>query len=110
MFDKIMKFFKKEKKDYLEFEEEEKEKEKEKIIVRMEKLGGMVDVERIAKLIMEGNIVFLSTKELQQKDLQQFQNSLQKLKRYCNQYGWDIAGTEDGYIVVTPKFASIARE
>ena len=108
MFEKIKKFLKREKKDYIEFEEEEKEKEK--ITVRMEKLGGMVDVERIARLVMEGNIVFLSTKDLQKKDLTQFQNSLQKLKRYCNQYGWDIAGTEDGYLVITPKFASIARE
>jgi SepF-like predicted cell division protein (DUF552 family) len=109
MFEKIKKFVKvKKKEEFVEFEPEEERKEK--ITVRMEKLGGIVDVDRIARLIMQGSIVFLNTKDLQKRDVQQLQSSIQKLKRYCNQYGWDIVGTEDGYLVVTPKFVKISRK
>ena len=79
------------------------------IYVRVEKLKDFVDIDRIAKLVREGNIVFLKTKELQKTDLGEFQNCVHKLKRVANQYGFDIAGTEEGYIVVTPTFARILR-
>lgn len=108
MIEKIIKFFKKKEKEFVEFEPE-KEAE-EKITVRMEKLGGIVDVDRIAKLVMDGNIVFLNVKDMQKGNLMQFQASVQKLKRYCNQYGWDIVGTEDGYLLLTPKFVKILRK
>lgn len=82
----------------------------EKINVRVENLGGLVDVERIMKFLREGNILFLKTRDLQKRDLGQFQTAVQKLKRVCGQYGWDLAGTEEGYLVVTPRFAQILRE
>ena len=63
----------------------------------------------MVKFVREGNILFLKTRELQKKDLGQFQTSVQKLKRSCSSFGFDIAGTEEGYLVVTPKFAQIAR-
>jgi SepF-like predicted cell division protein (DUF552 family) len=81
----------------------------EKIWIRVDKLNGMGDVDRLIKLIKEGNILFLKTKELQKKDLGEFQSSVQKLKKHCSNYGFDIAGTEEGYIVCVPKFAQIER-
>jgi SepF-like predicted cell division protein (DUF552 family) len=81
----------------------------ERVSVRIENLGGMGDIDRVAKFVREGNILFLKTRELQKKDLGQFQTSVQKLKRICTNYGFDIAGTEEGYLVITPKFAQIAR-
>jgi SepF-like predicted cell division protein (DUF552 family) len=81
----------------------------ERVTVRVENLGGIGDIDRIIKFVREGNILFLKTKELQRKDLGQFQTSVQKLKRSCSNFGFDIAGTEEGYLVVTPKFAQIAR-
>lgn len=79
------------------------------IYVRIENLKDFVDIERVTKLLREGSIVFLKTKELQRTDLGEFQNCVQKLKRVSNQYGFDIAGTEEGYIVLTPTFAKIMR-
>ncbi|MEM5766160.1 MAG: cell division protein SepF [Candidatus Aenigmatarchaeota archaeon] len=79
------------------------------IYVRIENLKDFVDIERITKLLREGNIVFLKTKELQKTDLGEYQNCVQKLKRVSNQYGFDIAGTEEGYLVLTPTFAKIIR-
>ena len=87
----------------------EEEEVKERVTVRIEKLNGIEDVERISRMLKDGSILFLKTKELQRNDLGQFQNSVHKLKRTCDQFGWDIAGTEDGYLVLTPQFAKIER-
>lgn len=107
MFEKIKKILRK-KRDFIEFEPEREKGEK--VMVRMEKLSGIVDADRIARLVLEGNIVFLNTKDLRRRDFSQFQNSLEKLKRYSNQYNWGIAATEDGYVLLTPRFVKIVKE
>jgi SepF-like predicted cell division protein (DUF552 family) len=81
----------------------------ERVSVRVENLGGLGDIDRISKLVREGNILFLKTRELQKRDLGQFQTAVQKLKRVCTNFNFDIAGTEEGYLVITPKFAQISR-
>ena len=103
----ILDIFKKKEEGMVEISPEEEEKRQ--VTIRIENLTGFVDVERIAKLLKEGNIVLLNTKELQKKDLGEFQNSVRKLQRMCSQFRWDIVGTEDGYLVLTPNFAKIAR-
>ncbi len=107
--EKIKRLVSKKKKEEIIELPETKEEEK-KVMVRIEKLGGLADVRRIENLVKKGNIVFLRTLELQRKDLGQFQTSVQKLKRICEQYGWDIAGTEEGYIIVTPRSVRIVRK
>jgi SepF-like predicted cell division protein (DUF552 family) len=97
------------KKEEVELPVPEEETVTEKINVRIENLQGLIDVERLTKLLREGNILFLKTKELQKRDLGQLQTTVQRLKRVCMQNDWDIAGTEDGYLVLTPKFARIER-
>jgi len=95
-----------------EFEEinvELEEEPEEKINVRIEKLGGVEDAERIIRYVKKGFIVFLKTKELQKKQLAQFQMAVLKLKRLCKNYGFDIVGTEDGYLILAPKFVIIER-
>lgn len=87
----------------------EETEEAKQVIVRIETLRDFIDTERIARLLKEGNIVFLKVGELQRHDLGEFQNSVQKLKRFSNQYGWDIVGMEEGYLVMTPNFAKIER-
>ncbi len=88
----------------------EETEEKPKISIRVEKLHDFVDVERISKLLKEGNIIFLKTAELQKKDLGEFQNSVRKLKRECMRFGWDIVGLEEGYLILAPSFATIERK
>lgn len=102
----IFKVFKREE-DVVEFPEETEEAKQ--VTVRIETLRDFVDTERIARLLKEGNIIFLKVGELQRHDLGEFQNSVQKLKRFSNQYGWDIVGMEEGYLVMTPNFAKIER-
>ncbi|OYT42805.1 MAG: hypothetical protein B6U78_00170 [Candidatus Aenigmarchaeota archaeon ex4484_224] len=90
----------------LPFEEEPQEK----INIRIENFGGLSDVDRIVKLVRQGNIVFLRTKTLQKRDIGHLQAGITKLKKVCDQYGWDIAGTEEGYVLIVPRFAEIVRE
>jgi SepF-like predicted cell division protein (DUF552 family) len=82
---------------------------KKPVMVRVETLRDFVDIDRITRLLKDGSIVFLKTRDIQRKDLGEFQNCVQKLKRVSSQMGFDIAGTEEGYLLVTPAFAKIAR-
>jgi len=88
---------------------DEQPESKEKLNVRIDYLMGAEDVDRVAKLVREGNIMLLKIKDLQKKDLGLLQSTVQKLKRICSQSGWDVVGLEDGYLVVTPQFAKIER-
>jgi SepF-like predicted cell division protein (DUF552 family) len=102
-------FKKMRKKEEVEEVEIPAEEPGKQVTVRIENLTGMIDVDRIGRLVKDGNILFLKTKELRRKDIGQFQNTVLKLKRVCTQFGWDIVGTEDGYLIVTPPFAKIVR-
>ena len=88
----------------------EEEEQTERVNIRIENLNNMADVDRFEKLLREGNILLLKTKQLQRQDLGQFQLAVQKLKRLSHNYGFDLVGTEEGYLVVTPKFARVVRE
>ncbi len=93
----------------VEVPEVQEEAPGQQVTIRIETIRDFVDVDRIGRLVRDGNIVFIKTRELQKKDLGEFQNCVQKLKRVSNQFGFDLAGTEDGYLLVTPSFAKIAR-
>ena len=88
----------------------EAEEPTEKVNVRIETMSGLVDIERFEKLLRQGNILFLKTRQLQRQDIGQFQMAAQKLKMLSHHYGYDLAATEEGYFVLTPPFASIARD
>lgn len=98
-----------EEEETVEVPEVQEEGPGQQVTVRIETIRDFVDVDRIGRLVRDGNIVFIKTRELQKKDLGEFQNCVQKLKRVSNQFGFDLAGTEDGYLLVTPSFAKIAR-
>jgi len=87
----------------------EEEQVERQVTVRVETLKDFVDIDRVSRMLKDGNIVFLKARDLQRTDLGEFQNCVQKLKRVCTQYGWDIVGTDEGYLVVTPQFVKIAR-
>lgn len=107
IFDSILGAFKKNDDDVVEVPEDLEEQKQ--ITVRIETLRDFVDTERIARVLKDGNVVFLKVGELQKHDIGEFQNSVQKLKRFANQFGWDMVGMEEGYLVITPNFVKIAR-
>jgi len=98
-----------EKKDNVVEFPEEAEAPQDKLNVRIDSLIGVDDVERVAGLVKQGNIMFVKIRELQKKDIGQFQTAVQKMKRVCSQFNWDLVGLEDGYLLITPSFAKIER-
>ncbi|MEM5809956.1 MAG: hypothetical protein QW156_03670 [Candidatus Aenigmatarchaeota archaeon] len=102
-----MDIFRKKEEDVIEYPEEQEPLEK--INIRVENLTGTADIDRFVQYLKQGNILFVKTKQIQKQDLGAFQMSVQKLKRVCQSYGFDMAGTEEGYLVVTPRFATIVR-
>ncbi|HKZ41420.1 MAG TPA: hypothetical protein VJ044_10690 [Candidatus Hodarchaeales archaeon] len=93
----------------VEVADEQAEAPAAQVMVRIETLRDFVDIDRISRNVREGSIVFIKTKELQRKDLGEFQNCVAKLKRVSASYGFDLAGTDEGYLIVTPTFAKISR-
>lgn len=106
LLDDVFKVFRREE-EVIEMPEDAEEAKQ--ITVRIETLRDFVDTERVARLLKDGNIVFLKVAELQRHDLGEFRNCVQKLKRFSNQFGWDMVGMEEGYLVITPNFAKVAR-
>ncbi|MEM5802152.1 MAG: hypothetical protein QXQ18_02065 [Candidatus Aenigmatarchaeota archaeon] len=103
----LLDIFRKKEEDVIEYPEEQEPLEK--INIRVENLTGTADIDRFVQYLKQGNILFVKTKQIQKQDLGAFQMSVQKLKRVCQSYGFDMAGTEEGYLVVTPRFATIVR-
>ena len=101
--------FKKATEEYEEIRVEEEPEQVNKLGVRIEKLGGMDDVDRIIRYVKNGFVVFLKTQQLQKRQPGQFQTSILKIKRLCKNYGFDLVGTEEGYLILAPKFVEIER-
>ncbi len=88
---------------------EEAAESNQRATVKIDTLQDFVDTERVGRLVNEGNIVLLKVGELQAHDLGEFKNCMVKLKRLSGQFGWDIVMLEEGYLILTPKFAKVAR-
>jgi len=101
----------KEPKDEEEFVEldESALNEDNKVGVRIEVLKDFLDTERIQQLIREGDVIFLRIKELRNKDVTELKRSVEKLKKTCVAMNGDIAGIDEDFLVLTPKFARVYR-
>lgn len=109
MLEKLKKlFFKKSKEEVVELQQPEEEKPQ--TIVKIEKLESILDVDKIERDAKAGHIILVKAKEIQRRDPSEFQASVQKIQRLARNYGWDVVGTEEGYLLVAPRSAKIVRE
>lgn len=92
-----------------EIELPEEEKPQPKLWIRVENLSGLADTDRIVRRVKEGNVILLRVLELQRKDLGHFKAAINKLKRECARFGWDIVGLAEGYVLITPERIKISR-
>jgi len=83
--------------------------EDSRVGVRIETLRDFIDTDRIQQLVREGNIIFLRIKELRNKDITELKRSVEKLKKTCVAMNGDIAGIDEDFLVLTPKFARVYR-
>lgn len=89
--------------------DEKSTKEEGKVGVRIETLRGFTDTERIQGMVREGNVVFLRIKDLRGKDMGELKRSVEKLKKTCSAMNGDIAGVDEDFLILTPKFARVYR-
>ena len=80
-----------------------------KVGVMIETLKDFLDTERIQNLLRNGNVVFLRVKNLRNKDMAELKRSVEKLKKTCTAMNGDIAGIDEDFLVLTPKFAKVYR-
>lgn len=95
----------KKKSDIIELEEPEIKPE---IYVKVISMSTIKDVENVALAVRSGNIVLAKMKDLL-KSLPEYETALQKLKRYANQYNWDIVLIGEEYALLTPRGIRIER-
>lgn len=93
--------------DSVEFPNEEAPVERMKI--RVETVNNLTDLDRVASYIKQGHVILVKVKDLQRNDVGLFQTTVQKMKRMCTQFNWDLVAIPEGYLVVTPNYVRIER-
>lgn len=97
----------KEKEEYLEIESGFEEEGK--ISVRIENLKSYSDTERILQFLRDGNVLFVRIKELRERDINELKKAVERLKKTCSAMDGDLAGVDEDFLVITPKFFRIYR-
>ncbi len=96
--------------EYVELGPEKLEEGKAKIVVRPFVIEDFDDIKPILDSLREGyTIALINIKPLKEKDLIELKRAINKLKKTTDAIEGDIAGFGEGYIVVTPSFASVHR-
>ena len=88
---------------------EEAFKEEIRPKIRVEKLTSYADVSKIQEFLRNGEIVFLSIKELKNSNLSDLKKAVDKLKNTISAIDGDIVGVDDSYLLLTPSYARIQR-
>ncbi len=79
------------------------------IRIRIEKLANFADTDRVQNLVRDGNVIFLSIKELRLKDINELKKSVNKLKKTITANSGDIVGVDEDVLVLTPNVARVFR-
>ena len=91
------------------FVEVEGLEEENKISVKIDTLKDYSDVDRVLQFLREGNIIFLRIKDLRAKDINELKKAVEKIKKTCAAIDGDIAGVDEDFLIITPKFARVYR-
>ncbi len=79
------------------------------INIMIDKLEGYSNVDKILKKVRDGNIVFVSIKDLKDSNMDELKNSVSRLKNISATFNGDIAGVGDEWLIMTPPIAKIVR-
>jgi len=77
--------------------------------IRIEKLNDYRDVEKVQKLVREGNIVFLKIRKIKERDLGELKRCVERLRKTAIASNGDIIGVDEDFLIITPTFAKIYR-
>jgi SepF-like predicted cell division protein (DUF552 family) len=81
-----------------------------KVAIKVDKIEDFADSDRIQKHLRDGSIVIVKIKPLKEKDLSELKRAIDKLRKTCVACSGDIAGIDEDWIILTPKFAHVARD
>ncbi|MEM2115502.1 MAG: cell division protein SepF [Candidatus Woesearchaeota archaeon] len=96
--------------DYLEISTDEIEDKEKKVLVRAYSLNSFEDIKPILTDLREGYIIcFVNIKNLKEKDPVELKRAIQKFKIAIENFGGDIAGVGEEWIIITPSFAEIDK-
>ena len=77
--------------------------------VMIEKLDGVIDVDRIVRKAPSGNIVIVGIKDIRERSLDELKHSISKMKTSVAMFNGDIAGVGEEWLILTPSSARIHR-
>ena len=98
-----------EKEEYVELDFNPKE-EAGKAYIKVEKMEGYADSEKIQRDIRDGYIVLADIRELKEKDINELKRAITRIRKTCLAINGDIAGAGEDWLIVTPEFARIYRK
>lgn len=77
--------------------------------VMIEKLDGVIDVDRIVRKARSGNIVIVGIKDVRERSMDELKHSISKMKTSVAMFNGDIAGVGEEWLILTPSSARIHR-
>ena len=80
-----------------------------KINIMIEKLEGLVDADPIIKKVKDGHIVLAHIKGLRETNMEELKQSIGKIKTYSANFGGDVVGVGDEWLIVAPASVEIKR-
>ncbi|MEM4396194.1 MAG: cell division protein SepF [Candidatus Woesearchaeota archaeon] len=99
-----------EEEEYLEITAESFEDNQKKVLVRAYSLSEFEDIKPILNDLRLGYIIcFVNIKNLKEKDPVELKRAIQKFKIAIDNFGGDIAGVGEDWIIITPSFAEIDK-
>ncbi len=81
-----------------------------KVFIKVEKMEGYADSEKVQKDVRDGYVVLVDIKELKEKDINELKRAITRIRKTCLAINGDIAGVGEDWIIVTPEFARVYRE
>jgi len=79
------------------------------IPIKIAHINDYGDIDKVQRLLREGNIVFARIKTLKDKDISELKRAIERLRKTVTALNGDIAGVDEDYIVATPNFARVDR-
>jgi len=87
----------------------EQPKTEGKIVIKIEKLSGYKDAEKIQKEVREGKIVLAETEQLKNKDVGELKRAIERIKKTVVAIDGDIVMGPKSVLIVCPNTAVVSR-
>lgn len=97
--------------EYIDFNKiiEEPKTKSGKIQIKIEKLLEYKDIEKIQKLIREGNIILADTNELKNKDVGELKRAIERIRKTVVAIEGDIVMGPSSMLIICPNSVMVSR-